>query len=239
MSCCKWSREGFGRERSGNSGHQHNDHDADAGGGDFQSFSVPPPGTLNDQSPIALDTDMTLLLHGQVKFRVSEGKFTYQFLPALNPIFQISTDPPKTSIGGENYEGIQCHFHVPAEHPLNGKIYPLAFHFVFGSISGATLATDFSFRLTEGKSHKIVRDLLRGRPTSFPHPFPGRAIYFYTGSLTTPPTDTNINWQVWTDQFCVNQCDIDQLVARGMVQNARALQDRNGRIVALTQNAGS
>lgn len=179
---------------------------------------------------------MGTLLHSDIKFRVSSNKFTFQFLPAFNPIFQIDQNPPTTTIGEEFYTAIQTHGHVPGEHPLNGIRYPFELHFVFGATDGSTLAVGFAFRLTEGKSHKIIRDLLSGTPTRFPNPPPGEDFYMYTGSLTTPPTDTNINWQVWKNQFCINQRDLDSLVENAMVQNARALQSRRGRLVALAHN---
>jgi carbonic anhydrase len=232
MSCCVWSLADFKHARGKSAKSAKSPKSANNAAA---QRAIPPPGTLNDQSPLALDTNMPSVFRSVGKLKVSKNLFTYQFLPAFNPIFQISDNPPTTKNGGEDYQGIQYHFHVPGEHPINGHTFPLVVHFVFGSEDGSTLATDLPFSITEGKSHELITDALAGRPTRFPHPFPGKQTFAYTGSLTTPPTNTNINWLVWTDHFCVNQCDLNELVRRAMVQNARELQDRNGRAVVLVQ----
>ena|ERR1044071_2480828 len=187
----------------------------------------------NDQSPISLSHDMPNLLHSKFKFSVTKNEFVFQFLAALNPIFQVQANPPTTTVGGEFYTLIQYHFHTPAEHPVDDVIYPLESHFVFGSESGATLALGFLFKFTDGKSHWLVRDALTKTTTKVPQV--DSDFFVYTGSLTTPPTDTNINWQLWDSTFCVNKRDLLQLVDNGMVQNARPVQDRNGRLVGLTR----
>lgn len=101
------------------------------------------------------------------------------------------------------------HFHLPCEHSLNGKSYPIEFHLVHYSKSGHVLVIALLFEhifsndknlddspclslgLHSATSKIVELDLQKYLPQN-------PAYYLYDGSFTTPPCIGNVHWVVFS-----------------------------------------
>ncbi|WP_109507273.1 carbonic anhydrase family protein [Nocardioides speluncae] len=120
--------------------------------------------------------------------------------------------PPGTAsltVGGDEYELLQVHWHTPSEHHLDGRSYPLEQHLVHRNSDGELLVVGVWVR--RGAAHNTLgrlfdhlaeecepniavtdislRKLLPDRITS----------YRYPGSLTTAPYSEDVSWVMLTD----------------------------------------
>jgi hypothetical protein len=189
---------------------------------------------VTDQNPIELSTRLADLFYSSARFLVPSEPLTYLFIPAQEdsgPIFKLTGSKPSVRSNGQVYFLQQFHFHQPAEHYIDDVQYALEAHFVFIAPGNKILALAYTFTQTAGprKSDQLIRNILVGAPVRMPameHNF-----WAMTGSLTTPPTESNINWQVAQEQLPVTATDLQRLRSRDMLQDARRLQARGGRII--------
>jgi carbonic anhydrase len=151
--------------------------------------------------------------------------------------------------GEENYiviEGVrynlqQLHFHTPSEHTLNGKHAAMEIHFVHGDDKGR-LAVVGLF-VDEGPENEAialawsVAPAERGKTAKIEKPFPLTSLLprdldgiRYSGSLTTPPTAEGVSWIILSKHGVADAAQI--LWFTNLIgENARPVQDRNGRIL--------
>jgi len=117
------------------------------------------------------------------------------------------------TLDGQAYELKQIHFHAPAEHTLNGVLYPMEMHLVHQAEDGAlavlgvlmmegaanpSLSPVFAALPAEGPAQPLdatidVADLLPASSETFS----------YRGSLTTPPCDEGVTWDLFAEPITV------------------------------------
>ena len=149
------------------------------------------------------------------------------------------------SLGGTEYDLDRFHFHAPAEHEIDGRTFPLEFHFVNEGEDGA--AAVLGVMVTEGAENPafseliaalpqqdgetaVVEDvnaseLLPADPASVPR-------WSYDGSLTTPPCTEGVKWAVFDEPI---ELSAEQIASYEAVydDNNRPLQELNGRELLL------
>ncbi|XP_021764927.1 alpha carbonic anhydrase 1, chloroplastic-like [Chenopodium quinoa] len=155
---------------------------------------------------------------------------------------------------GETYKLKQMHWHTPSEHRLNGVQYAAELHQVYVAADGSRSVVGILFEY--GKPDPVLTMLkpqldelakepcqdherivaiprfdsrfLRRRP---------RKYYRYPGSLTTPPCDENVIWNVITKVKSISKDQVEALKAplceANKIKNARPAQPLNGRRVQL------
>ncbi|KAL1205343.1 Alpha carbonic anhydrase 4 [Cardamine amara subsp. amara] len=195
------------------------------------------------QSPIDLTNERVSLIHDQA------WKREYKPAPAViinrghDIMASWKEDAGKMTIHQTDYKLVQCHWHSPSEHTINGTSYDLELHMVHTSAEGKTAVIGVLYKLGEPdefltkllngikevKKNEINVGLVDPRDIRF-----HTKIYRYIGSLTAPPCTEGVIWNIVKR---VNTVSMEQIAALkeavddGFETNARPVQDRHGRTV--------
>ncbi|MDJ0737268.1 MAG: carbonic anhydrase [Nostocaceae cyanobacterium] len=156
---------------------------------------------------------------------------------------QVNYQPGSMLIlDNQTYELLQFHFHLPSEHKINGKPFPMELHLVHKSENGS-LAVLGVF-LKQGQENKALQAIWQAMPTSkssektianvtinasqlLPRT---QNLYRYYGSLTTPPCSEIVNWIVYQEPVEISAAQIKQF-SKIFAMNARPIQKRNRRFL--------
>jgi len=88
--------------------------------------------TGKHQSPINIDNTITTVVGStfnyppKANFTMVNNGHTISSLPSVDE----DATTFRSTLGGEEYELMEFHFHAPSEHRVNGLGYPLEVHFV-------------------------------------------------------------------------------------------------------------
>ncbi|MFM8592769.1 MAG: carbonic anhydrase [Chloroflexota bacterium] len=141
-------------------------------------------------------------------------------------------------LGDREYELLQFHMHTPAEHEVDGVLYPLEIHLVHRNDEGQLAV--LGVLLKEGDENPALTQVLTdvpeaGAERSLAEPVDVAALlpadrnaFQYAGSLTTPPCSEGVTWTVFEQPMTVSA---EQLAAfRALYpMNARPVQPLNDR----------
>jgi carbonic anhydrase len=144
------------------------------------------------------------------------------------------------AVGGDVYSLVQFHFHAPSEHTVNGEHYPMEMHFVHASQDGRLAV--MGFFVEEGMENQGLAPLWarlphgNGAEATVPvsaelanHILPGKGpIWYYSGSLTTPPCSEGVSWFVRKDPIQMSSAQIKEFTDV-YSHNNRPVQDLNDR----------
>lgn len=151
-------------------------------------------------------------------------------------------------LGDEIYPMIQFHFHEPSEHMIGDKQFPAELHFVHVRDDGKIAVLGVLIEL--GETHATFQSILDNIPSeegvqnshagirlnpSSLLPKNKRDHYSLAGSLTTPPCSEGVNWLVLSEPIAISAEQLEQLKSL-YTNNARHVQDLNGRSVSHTMN---
>jgi carbonic anhydrase len=216
--------------------------------GNHNKLPNPDPG--KHQSPINIHT---LKSHKELKKHQYEVHFKDEVSAVKNLGHTIQLDFNQGSsviYNGVTYYFKQLHFHTPAEHHIDGIIYPMEMHIV--------CATD----TPQAPSYMVIAVLFKmGQENKFLSEFSGSVPkekhnttftkinqvklthflsledtgdlahhYHYKGSLTTPPYTERVNWVIYKNIFDASNEQID-LINTLEGNNARQIQSDDSRPV--------
>jgi carbonic anhydrase len=142
-------------------------------------------------------------------------------------------------VGGEKYDLLQFHFHIPSEHAFLGKLSDLEVHLVHKSSSGQLAVV--GILIQKGVEQDWLSkfwDLIpskkgekaQGKENLNPRLWipENKDYYSYDGSLTTPPCSEGVHWMVLKEQITLSEQQISRLRAL-YPNNSRPIQKPNGR----------
>ncbi|RDX71754.1 Alpha carbonic anhydrase 4, partial [Mucuna pruriens] len=151
------------------------------------------------------------------------------------------------NIDGTYYKLIQCHWHTPSEHTLNGSKFDLELHAVHQSSKGEIAVIGIWYKIGRpdpllSKLHNNIINSVGGKEIDVGVINPGdikfgsRKYYRYVGSLTTPPCTEGVVWTIVKKVRTVSREQLKALkgaVHHGYEKNARPTQELDGRQVWL------
>lgn len=146
-------------------------------------------------------------------------------------------DQVSVRLDGEAYMLLQCHYHTPSEHLIDGVTYPAEKHCVSEDSENGdylVVATLYKMGASDpmlGAALDAARDdgVLAG--TALISESTMRSHHFvYHGSLTTPPFSENVSWVVSSRIETASQTQIERLNALEG-DNARHVQQLAGRTI--------
>lgn len=149
-------------------------------------------------------------------------------------------------VSDKRYVLKQFHFHEPSEHQIDGIIYPMEMHLVHADSLGQ-LAVIGVFIKEGGENHflsEIWKEFPRHieehhkvtQPCDLLHLLPeDKAVFHYTGSLTTPPCTEGVNWYVMEHPISLSKAQIDRfrMLYHG---NNRPIQNQTTSIIEFSKN---
>ena len=199
------------------------------------------------QSPIDL-------LHERAKLYPELGKLKRNYKPAIAEIvnrghdIQVrwKGDAGKININGSDHKLLQCHWHSPSEHTLNGTKFDMEMHAVHNNSLGriAVIGVLYKFGRPDPFLEKVMPHLKTvgekgidlGRLDPRVIIFGTKKYYRYLGSLTVPPCTEGVTWTIVKKVRTVSRRQVRALrhaVHDGFQRNARPVQDLDGRQVYL------
>jgi carbonic anhydrase len=160
--------------------------------------------------------------------RVVDNGHAVQWTPSENM---------SVSYEGADYKLLQIHIHTPSEHLRDGRSFPAEAHMVHQGPSGKLLVVGVF--LSQGTSSAFVDNMLRGlsrQMTTGLHPSAllpkNKAVFRYTGSLTTPPCTEGVTWLVMQNDVSMSPSQLTTLTDLH-AGNARPPQVLHDRVVLL------
>lgn len=151
--------------------------------------------------------------------------------------FSPDHDTERIVHDGATYELDQVHFHVPAEHTVDGRTFDAEFHLVHESEDGDTLVV--ALLAEEGAATPTLQPFIenatagedRDTAIDLGAVLPGDSATFeYEGSLTTPPCSEGVQWVVLQETVTLSADQLAQL--EGLHgRNARPVQPLGDRVV--------
>ena len=142
---------------------------------------------------------------------------------------------------GHAYSLKQIHFHAPAEHQLDGIIYPMEMHMVHADKNGRLAVVGVFIK--EGLENETLQALWTKLPKQEQqHVHPKKecdilhlipelhTVFHYAGSLTTPPCSEGVEWFVMKTPIELSKTQVEhfQELYHG---NNRPIQKQEGRVI--------
>jgi len=159
----------------------------------------------------------------------------------------VGGDGASLTVGERTYRLIQLHWHTPSEHWLDGERFPMELHFVHADGDDRLV---LGALIREGRANPELDKLWATLPRepgdrTEVHGFDlskllpaSLSSYRYSGSLTTPPCDEDIQWVLLAEpiELSAEQIATFQELFLGTERfptgNARPLQPRNDRQIS-------
>jgi carbonic anhydrase len=141
---------------------------------------------------------------------------------------------------GEQFVADQLHFHVPAEHVIDGVVEPAEIHLRLEDPAGSGKLAVLAVLVESGKRNDAFDELLRAREAPVSAEISVQSLlpkslgfYSYIGSTTTPPFEQDVRWYVLREPVEFSDEQLATLAELHRVPN-RPLQPLAGRSVYRT-----
>jgi carbonic anhydrase len=195
------------------------------------------------QSPIDIVTESSgYVKSGSVKFRVPNAD-NVKFENLGSGLEVVLTNGTLVT-PHDSYKLAQFHFHTPSEHRVNEEHFPMEVHFVFENTAGDVAVVGFLFELSQfGYSFPLFDSVFAhiddiAAPGTYTRTdklsfaglmdhFDTHGVYYYSGSLTTPPCTEGVAWYISTEPLPLNVQSYNA-VKKVLKFNARYTQNALG-----------
>ena len=191
------------------------------------------------QSPISLSTQAGIVGDKQTKLAICyintlfESSF-FNHTVHLKPLTNIAKN--KLSFKGKNFFLEDVHVHLPSEHQIDGEFYTMEIHLVHYSSQREPVVLAVMIEANEKEEDFIHFDLKKVQnqkkiTIKLARILPQlQNFFYYTGSLTTPPTVGPVKWIIFKDPISLNQRFLTE-IKKQVGKTNRPLQPLSGRDV--------
>ncbi|EEI20164.1 Carbonic anhydrase [Lentilactobacillus hilgardii] len=203
---------------------------------DYNAQSQWSNGFGGQQSPVDLKGSEAVQHKGSLLFEI---KNSYDLISEIDDQTTIRVlGNGSAAVFGRSFDFVQVHFHVPAEHLVDGEAKPFEIHLVHQNKIGQLVVV--ALLVSEGKEdatlQQIIDQFQAGRTKSVNIQLedwvPARPTGFhYLGSLTTPPLTEGVEWLVITNPNVSISADQLAWFKAHFQPNNRETQDLNGRLI--------
>jgi carbonic anhydrase len=221
------------------------------------------------QSPVAIPDDFDIeydFEYGNKRVIIEEINYTPIQKTKIGYEHEYSLSTPALNNGGikvringtlYSYKVVNVHFHLNAEHTINGTLHPMEMHIVHKNEN-------------ESKSEEINQNLVLGfifKIGSIENAFleeiglgtgkevenvkidnivkKNEALYYYKGGLTTPPCSENVNWVVFKDIKTISENQFNRFKSfvesvnkeYAKIGNNRRIYSLNGRKIYISDSS--
>jgi len=202
-------------------------------------------GNGKNQSPVNIDSKKTA--DGQLSgIKFNYGLILPQKIENTGKLIRVSVASGKgTNINanGVEFELKYLDFHIPSEHTLDGKHYPMEIQFAHES-KDKKLAY-VSMMAVPGRLDRTLRKLLEQLPmkTGESNPLASNALrntemkkklanyYHYSGSSTKPPCTEGAHWFIMKQPITISKEQYQNFKSAIKQDNNRPVQSLNARII--------
>ncbi|MFQ6669824.1 hypothetical protein Gotur_034925 [Gossypium turneri] len=204
-----------------------------------------PCSTGKRQSPINIQRNLTVH-NKQLKPLTRNYESVNATLVNRGYSVRFEESPGDLWINGKNYTLQQFHWHLPAEHHIEGQRFAAELHMVHRAADNSAVVVSMLYH--ESKADPLFSMIMEGlkhlgkENTEVPlgtlninelnrRP---RKYYTYVGSLTTPPCTENVIWMILGKVMSISKEQIttlDSPLNSHCKKNARPCQPLNGREV--------
>jgi carbonic anhydrase len=194
-------------------------------------------GTGKQQSPLNLSPQQ--IAPNQLQLSYQDEVFNLK--SKTYNAFAYATKPSEDMLAllGDKYALQSFHFHVPAEHEVNGERYDMEGHFIHEDKAGRFAVVGIFFKLgaPNVEFEKFLKALPNHSATFDINKFypADKDYYSYIGSLTTPPCTEGLAWIVMHHPMEVSAEQLATFKEKVTQYNSRGVQPANGRTVTLTK----
>lgn len=194
------------------------------------------------QSPVDINTEEV------IEARLSNINYEYEPFPMRivdngHTIQIFGTESSYITVEGKRYQFKQFHFHNPAEHTLNEKVFPMEMHLVHQEEGTSNLVVLGIFIEEAAETNPLLEKVFVEFPQEKEQEIttnvninlsdyipPSQTFYTYIGSLTTPPCTVGVDWIIFNDPIKASGEQL-QKFASVYANNARPVQPLNNRRV--------
>jgi len=202
--------------------------------------------TSKVQSPIVLDNTISKATERPVVKIANVEEAEFENLGTTLETIVTGT----TTFGGKEFTLKQFHMHTPSEHRINDEYFPLEIHMVHESADKSIAVIAIPFQLTEdGSTTELLTNVIANidkvaEPGSVTKTGPldfapvinliqTKALFQYTGSLTTPPCAEGLTFLVMEEPLPINVATFNK-IKKVIKFNARTIQNTLGKGNILT-----
>lgn len=194
------------------------------------------------QSPVNINTEEV------IEAQLANINYEYEPFPMKivdngHTVQVFGTDNSYITVEGKRYQFKQFHFHYPAEHTLDKKVYPMEMHLVHQEIGTNNLVVLGIFieeapeanpllekvfvQIPQEKEQEITTDISINLSDFIP---PAENHFTYIGSLTTPPCTVGVDWIVFNEPIKASGAQLQKFTLV-YANNARPVQPLDNRRV--------
>jgi len=203
--------------------------------------------TGKNQSPVNLDSKKSLNVQTKgIKFNY--GLITPKTIQNNGKLIQVFIDAKSENAANINVDGITFNLthldiHIPSEHTLDEKHYPMEIEFIHKSKDNQLAIV--SRMVVPGRPDRTLRKLLEHLPMQAGEskPLPKNALrntelkkkfanyYRYSGSSTSPPCSEGVYWFIMKQPMTISKKQYEKFKTAIKQDNNRPLQPLNARMI--------